>query len=53
MNTLSRWRPQTGYVDKCMFMPVILSEAGMRAGTQASIRHKLEAENGKGEVWEL
>ncbi|MGN6572370.1 MAG: hypothetical protein ACTHLO_13245 [Pseudolabrys sp.] len=25
----------------------------MRAGTQATVRHKFEAENGKGEVWEL
>jgi len=25
----------------------------MRAGTQASIRQKLEADSGKGEVWEL
>ena len=25
----------------------------MRAGTQTTIRHKFEAENGKGEVWEL
>jgi hypothetical protein len=37
-----------------MFMPVILSEAGMRAGTQTTIRHKFETDNGnKGEVWEL
>jgi hypothetical protein len=35
-------------------MPVILSEAGMRAGTQTTIRHKFETDNGnKGEVWEL
>ena len=25
----------------------------MRAGTQTEVRHKAEAENGKGEVWEL
>ena len=35
-------------------MPGILSEAGMRAGTQTTIRHKFETDNGnKGEVWEL
>lgn len=53
-NTPLREMPHTRYAEKAMFMPVILSEAGMRAGTQTTIRHKFETDNGnKGEVWEL